>query len=297
MLVAVLVDEGKIRGGDGLGGVFVGLFLPGAAFRRILAGAGALAGIVFGGLAGGGGVRLLLRNACPVRCPAKARQIAGNAVHETGQGHNAHENKQRRADFYRVAHDALVLFKELQHRAGKKADRQKRKHKAGRINGDQQESPGGGGGGTGHQKNASQSRADAGRPGKAEGKAQRQGRERPHRPAAGQKRQPAFPLQRSRPAKQAQLVQAEQDHNNAARAGKERLAAAEKAPQGGKAKAKQKERKADTEDKKQRVDQDPPLWITDRPVLGHRLRPARKIADVQRDDRQDAGREKAQKPL
>ena len=63
-------------------------------------------------------------------CSAEGGQVAGDAIHVSGKRHKTHENQQNAADFNGIAHHALVVSEEVQHRSGEQAHRQKRDYKA-----------------------------------------------------------------------------------------------------------------------------------------------------------------------
>ena len=227
----------------------------------------------------------------------RAGQVTGNAVHEASQCHDAHKHQQDRAHLHSVAYHPLVALEKAQHRPGKQSHGQEGDHKAEGVYRNQQEAAGGAARRRGHQQNAAQRGAHAGRPRKAEGKAKHQGHQRVHSPPVQPEGQPVLPLQGARAPEHAELVQAKQDHNDAADAGKPGLVAAEKASQCCKAEPQQEKGKADAHHKEQGVDQYPSPGIADIAVAVHVPGASRQIADVEGHKGQHTGREKAQQPL
>ena len=98
-------------------------------------------------------------------------------------------------------------------------------------------------------------------------------------------------------AEEAELVDAEQDHNDAADAGKPGLMAAEEAAGGGKAQPQQEEGEADADNKEQSVDQYLPPGIADVALLVHRPGAPGQIAYVQGHQREHTGGKEAEQAL
>ncbi|CAN4070864.1 Zinc ribbon domain-containing protein, partial [Dysosmobacter welbionis] len=101
--LAVLVRQGEVRSGDH--GDLLAV-RPAVLLLRI-AGGGRLFAAVPGGL--------FLHRA------GAGSQICGDAAGGAGEGQDAHDDQQHRADLHRVAHHILVGLEEIQHRAGEES--------------------------------------------------------------------------------------------------------------------------------------------------------------------------------
>lgn len=106
-----------------------------------------------------------------------------------------------------------------------------------------------------------------------------------------------FLLQQHGPLAQPQLVQAEQQDDDAAGPGEPHLVVVEELPQGGEAQPQQEEGEADAHHEKEGVEEDLSPGIAADAVLAHHSGAAGQIADVQRHQRQHAGGEEAQRAL
>ena len=187
------------------------------------------------------------------------------------------------------------FFEKVQHGAGEQSHQQEGNHKAEGVHPDEQKSPLGRAGG--HEQHAGQRRTHAGRPGKAEGKAEEQRGQGVHgQPVEGQM-EAVFAVHRAAAAKDAQLVQAEHQDQHAAAPGEQGAVAAEEAAQRREAHAEQEEGEADAQHKEQGVDQHAATRIADGAVRLHRRRSAGQIPDIQRDEGQHAGGKDAEQPL
>ena len=188
-------------------------------------------------------------------------------------------------------------LEEVQHRAGEEPHRQEGQHEAQGVHADQQESRGGGGPGGGHQQDAAEGGAHAGRPGEAEGEAHHQGHRRVHGQFVQPEGEAVLLLQQHGPLAQPQLVQAEQQDDDAAGPGEPHLVVVEEGSQGGEAQPQQEEREADARHKEESVEKDPAPGIAADAVLIHHGGAAGQVADVQRHQGQHAGGEEAQRAL
>ena len=146
-------------------------------------------------------------------------------------------------------------------------------------------------------KRQAQRRADAGRPRKAERKAQQKCGNRPHGKAVEPQGKPVFLLDFIGASENAELIKSEKDHEDAAETGKPDPVSGKEFSERGKAQTQKKEGKADAQNEKQGVEHYFFTGIGNSPVRLHFFGAARKIADVERDERKDAGREKAQDAL
>ena len=190
-----------------------------------------------------------------------------------------------------------MLFEEIEHRSGEQAHGQKRQDKPDGIDADEREAFGHGSGGAGHQQNAAQGGTDAGRPGKAECKAEQQRRKRAHRQAIQPEKKTVLFAENLRLAEYAELIDTEQNHDDTADAGKPDAVVAEEAAQGVETEPQYKEGEADAQDKKHGVDEYPTLPVADGAVFLHRFGAARQIAHIQGHERQHTGGEEAEQPL
>ena len=281
MFVSKLVFEGEIRRGR----------KPGPRFRR--GRCGRRPGLRFRGRS-----RLAHRGRRRGRSgAAEAGEVARKAVHPAGEHHHAHQHQQHAARLCGVADRPLVALKEAEQRPGEEADREKRQDKAEGVEPDQGESGGGGARGRRHQKHARKGGADAGGPGKAERKAEQKRHQRIHREFIQPERELVPARKDAAAPEKAELVEAEEDHQDAARTGEKRFIAGEKTSGRRKTQAEHEKRKAYAGDKEKGVEHDPALLVMNGAVLVYRFGSPGEIADVERDERQDTGREKAQDAL
>ncbi|CAN4027184.1 Anaerobic benzoate catabolism transcriptional regulator, partial [Dysosmobacter welbionis] len=75
-----------------------------------------------------------------LHCARAGSQIRGDAAGGAGEGQDAHDDQQHRADLHRVAHHILVGLEEIQHRAGEESHCQEGQYEAQGVHADQQKS-------------------------------------------------------------------------------------------------------------------------------------------------------------
>ena len=228
---------------------------------------------------------------------AEAGKVRGHAVHPTGEHHDAHEHHEDAARLDGIPHHLLVLFEKVQQSAGEEAYGQKGQSEAQGIEPDEGKPPGRRGGRGGQQQHRGQGGPHAGSPGKGKGETQQQGGQWPHGEAVQPEGEAVFGGDEPGLPKNAQLVEAEEDHQDAARPGEEGLIPGEEPARGGKAQAQKEEGEGHPQDEEKGVPQHPPPAVADRAVRLHGPGTPGEIADIEGNQGQDTGGEKAQNPL
>lgn len=231
------------------------------------------------------------------RVVSDAGKVSGHVVHKSGQRHEAHEDEQNGADLNGIAHHAAVFFEKSEHRSGKKTDSDKRQDEAQRVHADEEKAFSHRGGGARHQKHAAERRADAGRPCEAEGKAEQKCRDRPHGKAVEAQREPVLLLYLIGAPEDTELIETKKYHEDTAETGEPYPVSGKEPSECREAKPEEEEGKADTKNKKQGIEHYFFSGVGNGSVLFYLFCAAGKIADVERDERQDAGGEKAQDTL
>ena len=188
-------------------------------------------------------------------------------------------------------------LEEVQHRPGEETHRQEGDDEAQGIHPDEEESRSSGTCRGGHEQHAAQGGAHTGGPGEAEGKAQHQGGDGVHGPFIQAQGQAVLLFHCLGFAKDAQLVEAKEDHNGAADPGKPHPVAAEEPAEGGKAEAQRHKGEADTQDEEEGVHHHPAPGIVDSSVLSYGAGASCQVADIERHQRQDAGGKEAEQAL